>query len=277
MAVDVTSKYFQLKKWFRKKRQSIGNLYYIFSSNYARPGKENPAKIIEISLLCPTRARPSGLQRMWHSALATADKPDSIELVCYIDHDDCMALRGLRLAATKHAQQVYAVVGDRTSLSKSWNMTWQCARGNIFMMCADDVVFRSKGWDSIVKDTMDINKDNIAFVYGRDGVRNEELGTLSFVHKNWTNILNYYVPEVLYANGVDLWLHQLADSIKRRYYRPEIFIEHMHSDYNKSFKDGTYMERKEREKNINFEELWDETASLRLEDTKKLQEFIDTF
>ena len=44
--------------------------------------------MFDISLLCPTRNRPDGLETMWMSAIEMADNPESIELVLYIDDDD---------------------------------------------------------------------------------------------------------------------------------------------------------------------------------------------
>ena len=271
-----SSLFFKMKKHYRRWRQFLHNLPYVVYASYAQPGKELMGEI-QISLLLPTRARPEGLSKTWHSALATADNPETIELVCYIDHDDCAAMRGLRLSAKKHSHQVRGIIGPRTSLSNCWNVIWRAARGDIYMMCSDDVVFRSQGWDTLVKKNISTHKDNIAFVYGRDGVWDEQHGTLGFVHRNWAQTLGYFVPTCLFADGVDNWLNEVAERIDRKYYVPEIYTEHRHFCNKKGIKDGTYMERIEMENASNKHELWNETENERIKDAKKLQTYINSF
>ena len=51
---------------------------------------KNPSKILQphISILCPTRGRSDRLSIMINSCLKTADNPERIEFILYIDDDE---------------------------------------------------------------------------------------------------------------------------------------------------------------------------------------------
>ena len=225
---------------------------------------------IAISLLCPTRARPREMSRMWHSAIETAKNPENIEVVFYLDNDDITGMAGLRLAAQKHAAQVRSVIGSRIILSQCWNAACEIARGNILMHCGDDIIFRSKHWDSIVIEKMNTYDDQIAFVYGRDGIADDDFGTHGFISRSWVEAVGYFVPPIFSSDYNDTWLNEVADKIERKIFTPEIYTEHMHFRAGKSARDETYRERLIRHKTDDVTKLWQDTAHLREQDAQKL-------
>ena len=252
------------------------NFAALIHAFYAKP-KSEPSGKIKISLLCPTRARPRQMAQMWHSAVETAQNPENIEVVFYLDNDDIVGMSGLRLAATKRAAQVRAVIGKRIILSECWNATAKIAHGEIFMHCGDDIIFRSPKWDAVVAENINSFPDQIAFVYGRDGIAKEDFGTHGFISRKWAEVTGYFVPPLFSSDYNDTWLNEVADKIGRKIFAPEIFTEHMHYMAGKSARDSTYRERLIRHKEDKVAQLWEETAHLREQDAQKLKAHINTF
>ena len=249
-------------------------LRHIVRAITAKPGDEQSGDIV-FSLLCPTRGRPDKMAEMWKSAAETAANPDAVEVVFYLDNDDVAGMCGLRLAAGVRPQQVRAVVGERITLSQCWNAAAEIARGNIFMYCGDDIIFRSAGWDAIVAEKMAAFDDRIVFVYGRDGIQDEKLGTHFFITREWARVTGYVVPPMFPNVYSDTWVNEIAERIGRKVYTPDIYTEHMHFGAHKSVRDRTYYERIETHREHNEDELWRQTEHLRIADAEKLAAHIE--
>lgn len=247
---------------------------HMLRSIWAKPGTET-AGDIDISILCPTRGRPADMAKIWHSALQKASRPERIEIVFYLDNDDTLGLSGLALCATQRASQVRALIGNRIVLSQCWNAACEHARGDIFMQCGDDILFRSNDWDVFLIDAFAKVEDRIAFVYGRDGQYDQLLGTHGFLHRNWVETLGYFVPPIFSSDYNDVWLHEVAVRIQREVFVPEIYTEHLHFKNNKRTLDTTYKERLLRHKQDQVSTIWENTVTERIRDAKKLRAYIE--
>lgn len=267
-------------KWWRwpirKLRSTINAPAIVFPlvrTMAAKVGDEKSGDI-RISLLCPTRRRPDKMARMWKSAIKTAANPESVEVVFAMDNDDVAGMFGLRLAAEVRAEQVRAIVGKRMTLSKCWNAAAKVAKGEIFMLCGDDIIFRSQGWDAVAAEKISAFNDRIAFVHGRDGIYDEKLGTHGFVHRDWVRVVGYFSPPFFSSDHCDTWLQEIAERIGRKVYTPDIYTQHMHFTHGKSALDKTYYERIERHRDDNNEEIWKQTEHMRIAAAEKLQAHI---
>lgn len=219
-----------------------------------------------ISILLPSRGRPESLERLAKSALETADNPDDIEIVVYIDDDDTSYDNWI------FPLQVKIYNTQRTVLSRYWNFAYEDATGPIYMHCGDDIVFHTPGWDTIVKQEFDKYPDKIVLVYGDDGDPNKEknFGTHSFIHKNWVDAVGYFVPPYFSSDFNDTWLNEVADGIGRKV-KINIYTEHMHPAFGKAAIDLTHAERYVRHWKDNTPALYESKASERLADIEKLQ------
>ena len=119
-----------------------------------------------ISILLPTRKRPSGFRRMYDSAMATASNPESLEVSVYVDDDDHETQTAL---SEWKLPNVLVTVGPRVMFSNMWNLALKRASAEIIMLAGDDAVFRSSGWDALVKAEFETCPDKILIVHGRDG------------------------------------------------------------------------------------------------------------
>lgn len=224
-----------------------------------------------ISVLVPTRNRPRSVKRLLDSALATAAYDP--EFIFYVDEDDRSSIDVIE----NHELNTEIIVGPRVVLSEMWNRCAERARFDIMMHCGDDIVFRTKNWDDIVKAEFDQVPDKILLVYGRDGFQDEKLGTHSFIHRNWVDVVGYFVPPYFSSDYNDTWLNEVAEALGRRRYVPEIFTEHMHPAAGKGELDITHQERLTRHTRDNVAQLYADKQAERYADVKKLQAFIAAY
>ena len=227
-----------------------------------------------ISILCPTRNRTAGLSRMWQSALDTADNPDCLELVIYVDHDDeathkfleCNLPEALVIISNPDKPEIYS------------NLHNICCNGcthDILMGCADDVVFRTNGWDTAVIEEFNKLDDKIGFVYPNDGHHGENLGTHGFFHKNWFNTLGYISPPIFNVDYSDNYVMNVAKGVERCIYLPKILIEHMHWTFGKSDFDVTAKEGHARRLSTNNANIFRQSHQMQLDDIQKLKDFMN--
>lgn len=225
-----------------------------------RLGENKPEMI---SLLCPTRGRPAEFKRMSDSAFDLATHDRQVELIAYHDEDDTSGYYGLK--------RVQWVFGPRILLSSTWNECYKHARGDILMHCGDDIIFRTPGWDSIVRKTFAEAPDPYICVHGDDCSPNTDaLATHGFYHRKWVETLGYFMPPYFSSDWNDVWLTEVADEIGRRIKIP-IITEHMHYAFGKAEHDQTYAERELRGIEDDVVKLFNETKKLRKADAKKLK------
>lgn len=199
----------------------------------------------KISVLLPTRQRAVWLTRLADSILETANHPENIELVTYIDEDDGSydELKSIKLDWIQ-------VRGPRehdgiANLSVMWNRCYNEATGDILMHCGDDIVFRTEGWDDVVRAAFRQQADHILFVYGSDGNGESEknkFGTHGFIHRDWVNAVGYFVPPYFASDYNDTFLNDIAKQVNRHQY-VDILTEHLHFSVGKAEIDTNTRER----------------------------------
>ncbi len=196
-----------------------------------------------LSLVCPSRYRPSQLLAMARSAYDTAGDPGHVELTVYVDDDDDWGAYRRALRAIEAALNLRPVltIGPRCTLSDAWNRAAEKATGDVLMLCADDLIFRTPGWDVMVLDAFDAYPDRIALVYGRDGVSDRP--THPFIHRRWYEAVGRMTTPDFPADYCDTWLADVADLVGRRHFLPDVLIEHMHYSVGKSERDACHDER----------------------------------
>lgn len=224
----------------------------------------------KISLLLPTRKRPDNIVRLHTSVQETADNPSEIELIIAIDDDDTSYDE---LMENGLANTTFFKV-PRQVLSKYWNDCYERASGDILMHCGDDIVFRTKSWDTIVKNTFDEYPDKIVFVFGDDGHWKDTFGTHGFIHRKWAETVGYFVPPYFSSDYNDTWLNDVARAIGRHRYI-DIYTEHMHPAFNKASWDENHQERLARHQQDNVGLLYEMKFAERETDAEKLRKVMD--
>lgn len=210
------------------------------------------------------------MRRLVESVYATAETP--VEVVFYCDLDDpdstAAAVELGRSGTVKH------VLGERICLSDMWNAAAQQAAGEVLMMCGDDIVFRTPGWDSAVLEAFEGVPDRIALVYGNDLTQHERLATHPFIHRRWYDAVGYLVPNGFSCDWSDMWLNEVAIALGRRVYLPNVVTEHMHPVMGKARLDDNHRERLARGRRDNVRQLYLDRAPEREADVQKLRAVI---
>lgn len=213
------------------------------------------------------------MKRMYNSAMETADKPELLEFVFYIDRDDHDTVAFCANTSWKNA---LARTGDRIVLSKMWNECCDASSGDILMHAGDDIVFRTQGWDTMVRKAFEDTPDKILFVHGDDLHWNERFGTHGFLHRNWVRAVGYFVPPYFSCDYNDTWLNDVANALGRRKFLPFV-TEHMHPILKKGEWDTTHTERIARGQQDNVGLMYSEKQRERDEDVRKLKDFIHKY
>lgn len=227
---------------------------------------------MKISLLCPTRNRPSNLVRLVKSVLENASDPSNIEFVFYVDNDAVETSMPPELEGNKNIKWI---IGSRVVLSEMWNMCYIDATGDILMHCGDDLVFQSKDWDLKVISAFEAYPDRIVFVHGQDGYWGERFGTHGFIHRRWVETVGYFVPPYFSSDWNDTWLNDVANALGRRTYLPDVFTEHMHYVFGKAERDETHADREARGQRDGVDKLYEDKKPQRIEDIAELRAVIE--
>lgn len=189
---------------------------------------------MRILLATPTRGRPESFSAMVHTARATASNNEHLAIVARVDRDDPQ--RG-----GYFWERGYSVIqGKRERLPVLWNEIVSEYRYDIVMMAADDIRFRTTGWDDEVRFAFKQWPDGIGLAYPDDGIHGQRLATHSFVSRQFVDTVGFYLPATLTGDFVDNWLHTLARVVGREAYLPRVYIEHLHPIVGKAQMDDTY-------------------------------------
>lgn len=177
-----------------------------------------------IDLLCPTRGRPEQFKRMVESARAMAE--GEIHIHAYIDNDD-----------PKASEYLFGIVGEPMPLAPAYQYLYDRSKADILMMCADDIVFRTPGWDTQVKQLAP--SDGVFVVSYDDLGRPRKEDGHPFIGRKFIELMGYFTYPRLKHSCIDNWVVDIAKAVNRYIYS-DIIIEHVHPKYQKGIWDETY-------------------------------------
>ena len=219
----------------------------------------------KISIVLATRNRPSNLRRLHQSIKDTAVIMP--EVVVALDDDDTVSAAVAEELGFKH------IVGPRIPLSKIYNKLSKEVQGDIVMYGADDMIFRKKGWDALVRKEFEKYPDHILLVHSYDGIQGENCAAFGFLHRRWIETLGFLFPPHLAVVYQDNWLGDIARALGRKTYYDFMIVEHMHQCAGKAPMDATYAEaipKADADK-----AMFEATQHLLVEDTEKLRKVIE--
>lgn len=221
-----------------------------------------------ISLLVPTRNRPDGFNRMLKSLQETAK--GQVEVVASVDDDDpCLKkyqeFKGIKL-----------LVNQRVILSQQWNRCAKAASGDIHMMGADDMMFRTAGWDEILESAFASCPDKILMAFGDDlSPYGKQFATHFAIHRRWIDAVGYFVPPYFVGDCSDSWVNEVAMRLGRHCLLPFV-TEHMHFMWKKGEIDSTIRDRRRAEDKHDPKKVYESLAGKLLEDVAKLRSLLDS-
>jgi hypothetical protein len=164
---------------------------------------------------------------MYESANDTADGNFTIR--AYVDDDD----------RYKDQYPKWVTTGRRLLLAPAYEFLYKQSYEDIVMLCADDVIFRTKGWDTRVKELQP--RDNIFVVSFDDLGRPRKENGHPFIGRKFIEAMGFLCYPGLKHSTIDNWIVRVARACDR-FFQAEGIIEHMHPKYDKAKTDRTYEE-----------------------------------
>lgn len=194
--------------------------------------------MFEISLILPTRKRTGQLRRALESLVRTAENPERIEVVLYIDRDDYESQQ-----FEFPAVRIVRVVGARTSMGRMTQACYDRTSGRTIMLANDDMEFRTPGWDRLIRDAINVYEDGVALVWGND----LETGAPAhpFLSRQLCELMGGICPESYDRILIDTHLYDVFRKlqyagVERFCYLPDVIIEHLCPSAGKATVDETY-------------------------------------
>lgn len=225
-----------------------------------------------ISVLLPTRKRPNQLEHMIKSLKEVSCKFP--EICIYVDNDDRAMIDKLNYFVDNYG--VVCSIGPRLIFTDYWNKCYEKATGDILMMAADDIVFRTSGWDVMVEEEFAKYDDKIIAVCGHDTYIGVCIPSHPILHRRWVETVGYFSPPGFAHGACDYWIDDVSKFIQRQRFLPFI-TEHMHHLAGKSAIDETYKDSLKRYEKDNLHEQYNSRFLERLSDATKLQAVIDSY
>ncbi len=176
-----------------------------------------------ISILCPTRGRPSNVKRLVESILTSAKRPELLEILFYVDNDDATFPKEIA-----ELRGVTVFRGPNIWISNAHNYLYVHSQGSIIFSAGDDMIFQTNGWDNIVREKFRLIPAGIGLVFGDDlGTHAGKIATHGFFHRNWVDALGTWVQP---GRGSlwDMWSTENARLLNRLFFMENLIIEHRH-------------------------------------------------
>lgn len=177
---------------------------------------------------------------MIHSAHETARAPADLEWLFYLDEDDDESEAAIHDVL---GAQAGVVRGPRVSDQSYWNRLADVAAAELIFLGADDLTFRTPGWDEAVRAAYAASaRSGIGMVWTDDGDLGGWLATHPFVSRGWIDVVGFFVPPYFERCFVDLWIFELAVLTGLGTFLPDVLIEHRHVELGKAEPDLLYEE-----------------------------------
>ena len=108
---------------------------------------------MDYSIIIPTKNRAIAVNELLESIYSTSDNFEKVEICFYIDNDDNESKTCILQLIEKYGKNIkYTSSEKKLNLSQMWNYAYEnISTGEILMLCADDIRFRTKSWDTIIK------------------------------------------------------------------------------------------------------------------------------
>jgi len=131
------------------------------------------------SFLLPTRGKPRLARRFLQSVVETADRAPQIEVILGVDEDDIES-HGI----AQEGLAVKTIILPRGLTMGALNRAcFEASSGRYVMLINDDVIVRTRGWDSIIYRTFARYGDDLALVHVNDLLFRQRLCTFPILSR----------------------------------------------------------------------------------------------
>ena len=193
-----------------------------------------------LSIIVPTRGRPGQLRTFLDSLCQTADRPADLEVVLVVDEDDAETMGFQHPGITQRR----VVVPHGLSMGALNSRGYAAATGAYVMLCNDDVVVRTTGWDSRIQSVFRSYPDDVVLVHVNDGTFKDSLCVFPCVSRRLAELAGGICPEGYRRYRIDDHIYNVFNLLallgeRRIQYLPDVLFEH--HNYAASIAGRTYV------------------------------------
>lgn len=192
-----------------------------------------------LSLLLPTRGRAELVSRLFKSVVRTAEHPDRLEVLLFVDRDDTPS-RDME----SEDLVLKRIVGHRVRMGAMNQACYEAASGDAVMLINDDAVCQTPGWDTRILDVLREAARGIGMVWCNDLFREQAMPNFPAVTRRACELMGGVCPPDYLRDYVDTHLYDIFRKLERLGHRqwvylPDVVIEHLHVEAGKGDPDAT--------------------------------------
>jgi hypothetical protein len=201
-----------------------------------------PTMTTKISLLLPSRGRPSLVRRLFESIVANSEEIENIEIILCLDDDDTQShlIDDERLNIVK-------TIGPPATMGSLNSRCFDASTGDIIMLMNDDLVVCTPGWDNIIRGVTRRIPDQIFMAYP-DDMEKANLSTFPIMSRKTCEILVNPYPKEYDSLFIDDHIFDIFTRLKylgkdRIHYLENIKFDHRHFVNGKVRPDANYIHK----------------------------------
>ncbi len=180
-----------------------------------------------LSLIVPTRRRPERLRTFLARVAETADDPKALEVVLVIDADDP---ESLTVASDRLTLRKVVVPPGRT-MGELNAAGYEASAGRHLMLLNDDVLARTRGWDTRLRTCFADCPDGILLVHVNDTIFGKRLCTFPVVSRTFCELAGGICPRDYLRYRIDDHIEDVFNLLgllgeRRSIYLPDVVFEH---------------------------------------------------
>lgn len=181
----------------------------------------------QLSIIVPTRGRPAQLRAFLDSLAQTAERIADLEVVLVVDDDDAESI-----AFTHGEVTLRRVVVPRGLPMGALNARgYAASSGARIMLCNDDVVVRTPGWDTRLHAVFSSYPDGVVLAHVNDGTFKESLCIFPCVSRELAVLAGGICHEGYRRYRIDDHIYNVFNLLavlgeKRIQYLPDVLFEH---------------------------------------------------
>lgn len=179
-----------------------------------------------ISLILPSRGRPTQLFNAIWAAIMTCDSPELLEVVVVVDTDD------------QTMQDWYGPQGSKLvraepgiGMGKLNNLGAEAANGKYLLAMNDDCIIKTKSWDTRIRQEVAKWGDGIGLFWPNDTIFEERLSCFFGLSRKTYELLGEFGPRELMKYSIDPYVYTTFLELKaaghnRMSYMADVIFDH---------------------------------------------------
>lgn len=191
------------------------------------PSERSEGTTALFSIVVPTRRREDKLRCLLGSFLAMTDNISRLEVILVVDDDD----EGSLAFEYPGIQLQRVVVKPGLNMGELNMAGYERSSGQYVMLLNDDVIVRTRGWDTKVLEAFKSFSDEIVLVHVNDKIFEDKLCTFPFLSKTYCELAGGICHSAYIRYRIDDHIYNVFNLLSvlgrnRILYLPDVIFEH---------------------------------------------------